>query len=44
MALSKCLGCTTEFAVGLVKCPQCGSMKHHEVGGPKPKPKPKPKP
>ncbi len=39
MALSKCLGCSTEFAVGLETCPQCGSTKHHEVGTPKPKAK-----
>ncbi len=39
MALSKCLDCTTHFAVGVDTCPHCGSTKQAEVGSPKRKAK-----
>jgi hypothetical protein len=32
MALNVCAGCTTKFAVGLRKCPQCGSSEFQEDG------------
>ena len=34
MTLRRCLGCTTVFAVGIDKCPHCGSAEHVEVGAP----------
>lgn len=37
MALSVCTGCTTKYAVGLPKCPHCGSADHVEDGQPMPK-------
>lgn len=37
MALSVCTGCTTKYAVGLPKCPHCGSTDHVEDGKPMPK-------
>lgn len=43
MTLSVCADCTTQFSVGVAACPQCGSIKHSEVGAPKPKPSPKKK-
>lgn len=32
MVLRACLECTTSFAVGLERCPQCGSTNHVEEG------------
>lgn len=32
MALNECAGCTTRFAVGLKRCPHCGSKDFHEEG------------
>lgn len=32
MALRYCTGCTTRFAVGLPRCPWCGSREHVEEG------------
>lgn len=32
MTLRVCLSCTTAFAVGLRRCPQCGSTEHVEQG------------
>ncbi len=32
MALERCDKCRTLFAVGVDKCPQCGSKQHHEEG------------
>ncbi|CAM5250838.1 hypothetical protein SGLAM104S_01629 [Streptomyces glaucescens] len=32
MALRYCTGCTTRFAVGLPRCPWCGSREHVEDG------------
>lgn len=32
MALWECKNCTTRYAVGLIKCPHCGSTDHHEDG------------
>lgn len=37
MALSVCTSCTTKYAVGLPKCPHCGSTDHVEDGQPMPK-------
>ncbi len=37
MALSVCAECTTKYAVGLPKCPHCGSTDHVEDGQPMPK-------
>ena len=37
MALRVCTGCTTKYAVGLAKCPHCGSTDHVEDGQPMPK-------
>lgn len=34
MALNACDGCTTKFAVGLKRCPHCGSTDFHEDGDP----------
>lgn len=33
MATRTCSECTTVFAVGVRKCPQCGSTKGFETGG-----------
>ena len=44
MTLRRCLACSTFFAVGIDKCPHCGSAEHVEAGAQKPKAKPKPKP
>jgi hypothetical protein len=32
MALAVCEGCTTAYAVGLSRCPHCGSTESHEEG------------
>lgn len=32
MALRVCLDCTTAFAVGVPRCPHCGSERHAEEG------------
>lgn len=32
MALNVCAGCTTSFAVGLLRCPHCGSKDYQEDG------------
>ena len=32
MALERCEKCQTLFAIGVDKCPQCGSKQHHEEG------------
>ena len=32
MALNVCAGCTTRFAVGLKRCPHCGSKDFQEEG------------
>lgn len=32
MSLRVCLDCTAAFAVGLPRCPQCGSERHAEEG------------
>jgi hypothetical protein len=32
MALNACTSCTTKFAVGLTKCPHCGSTEYVEDG------------
>lgn len=37
MALNVCAGCTALFAVGLKKCPQCGSTDFQEDGAMSPK-------
>jgi RNA polymerase subunit RPABC4/transcription elongation factor Spt4 len=37
MALNVCQDCTTRFAVGLRKCPQCGSTDFQEDGAMSPK-------
>ncbi|MHB9857616.1 hypothetical protein [Streptomyces sp. YIM S03343] len=34
MALNACTSCTTKFAVGLPRCPQCGSTEFVEDGQP----------
>lgn len=34
MTLRRCCVCTTFFAVGIVKCPSCGSADHVEAGAP----------
>jgi hypothetical protein len=35
VALRRCLECTARFAVGLLRCPQCGGSDHEEDGRPK---------
>lgn len=37
MALNVCAGCTTKFAVGLKRCPHCGSTDYCEDGQDMPK-------
>ena len=37
MALNACQDCTTQFAVGLKKCPHCGSTDFQEDGAMSPK-------
>jgi hypothetical protein len=34
VALNVCSGCTTKFAVGLPRCPHCGSTEYVEDGDP----------
>jgi uncharacterized OB-fold protein len=34
MALAICTSCTTAYAPGVPKCPQCASSEHVEQGSP----------